>query len=472
MVPVSERLIFVSNDDQAKVECRIDRDVYPTRSPVEYTVNVTDKSGEPLMGNFSVSVTDNHEVAADTTMNILTELLLSSDLRGNIPDPAYFFRQKGNTSVYLLDLLMLTQGWRRYDTERIVKNDFMYPDTLLAMGYAISGTVTSKYLLRRPVESAFVNIMSIRGNFSEATYTDRNGRFYLRDGDLPDSAVFLVQAKSQQKDTRIDTQNHLELTLDKVSYPERKIPVVASGVPNREIFANYADKAEKKYVDENGMRVYQLSEVTISAPIKKGKDYSFFYKASDARFVITEEELDKFPPASMSSLLMKVPGVYVSRGSKGVIISRGPFGVLVVVDDMTVSAEYVVERMNPHEVAQIDFLSWPVTSIFRAEYVISIHTKSGKFIPEETPYIKHIMPVGFQKPAEFYAPKYDTPERNTKPDLRTTIHWQPSITTDEKGTASFSFYTADAPSTYTVVIEGMTEDGKIVYKREKITVIP
>jgi uncharacterized protein YfaS (alpha-2-macroglobulin family) len=80
------------------------------------------------------------------------------------------------------------------------------------------------------------------------------------------------------------------------------------------------------------------------------------------------------------------------------------------------------------------------------------------------------MPLGFQKSAEFYAPKYDTPAKNTKPDLRTTIHWQPNITTDEDGTASFSFYTADTPSTYTVVIEGMTADGKIVYHKDKVVV--
>jgi hypothetical protein len=58
----------------------------------------------------------------------------------------------------------------------------------------------------------------------------------------------------------------------------------------------------------------------------------------------------------------------------------------------------------------------------------------------------------------------------TKPDLRTTIHWEPNITTDEEGKANFRFYTADAPSTYSVVIEGVTEDGKIVYKRDKIVV--
>ena len=132
------------------------------------------------------------------------------------------------------------------------------------------------------------------------------------------------------------------------------------------------------------------------------------------------------------------------------------------VDDLEVSSDYVMKMMNPSDVAQVDHLGGTI---------VFIHTKRGKFIPKETPYIKHfINTLGFQKPAEFYAPKYETPAENVKPDLRTTIHWQPNITTDEHGKASFSFYTANAPATYTVVIEGVTADGKIMYKRDKIVV--
>jgi hypothetical protein len=126
--------VFVNNEhDHANVETATDRDSYTAKSAVEYTVHITDESEEPLWGNFSVAVTDGHVVAADTTANILTTLLLSSDLRGHIPDPAYYFK-KGIQSEYVLDLLMLTQGWRRYDTERIVRNDLIRPDTLIAKG--------------------------------------------------------------------------------------------------------------------------------------------------------------------------------------------------------------------------------------------------------------------------------------------------------------------------------------------------
>ncbi len=475
MVPVSERLVFAYNDDQAKVTCKSDKDTYPSRSPVEYAVNITDEAGAPLHGNFSVSVTDDHEVAADTTSSILTSLLLTSDVRGHIPDPGYYFRKKDQSSVYALDLLMLTQGWRRYDTERMVRNEFMYPDTLLGKGYDISGTVRIP-LTQKPVEKANVSILSFSGDFVQEFITDHNGRFYLQDGGVADSTRLVVQTAP-----KLGRQN-LELTIDKPSYPERTVPVVTTGTPDREVFAKYADKAEQQYIDEHGTRIVHIEEVTITAQRKKAVDYSFFYKAKDAHYSVTEEELDKFPAVTMSSLLERIPGVNTSKNydertqSYLTHVFYRRYKVMFIVDGIKESAEYVTERIIPSDVAQIDLLTESVAMVLGATIdepnVISIHTKRGKSnTPQKTPYIKSVMPLGFQKPAEFYAPKYDTPSQNTKPDLRTTIHWQPNITTDENGKATFNFYTADIPSIYTVVIEGMTTDGKIVYHKDQISVV-
>jgi hypothetical protein len=73
-------------------------------------------------------------------------------------------------------------------------------------------------------------------------------------------------------------------------------------------------------------------------------------------------------------------------------------------------------------------------------------------------------------PAEFYAPKYDQPEalNQPNPDLRTTIDWEPNVKTDSTGVASFSFYTADSETSYSVIIEGITSNGKIIHQEGKI----
>ena len=80
------------------------------------------------------------------------------------------------------------------------------------------------------------------------------------------------------------------------------------------------------------------------------------------------------------------------------------------------------------------------------------------------------MPLGYQQPVAFYAPQYDTPEkRNAQTsDLRTTIHWQPVVQADNTGSASFEFYTADEQTSYTVIIEGLSDDGRIMRQEEKI----
>jgi pectate lyase len=49
-------------------------------------------------------------------------------------------------------------------------------------------------------------------------------------------------------------------------------------------------------------------------------------------------------------------------------------------------------------------------------------------------------------------------------DERTTIYWNGNITTDSKSPATISFYTADMPTTYTVTIEGIAENGEVIHE--------
>ncbi|MFT4566134.1 MAG: hypothetical protein ACI9FN_001088, partial [Saprospiraceae bacterium] len=46
------------------------------------------------------------------------------------------------------------------------------------------------------------------------------------------------------------------------------------------------------------------------------------------------------------------------------------------------------------------------------------------------------------------------------PDFRNTLFWNPSITTDENGEASISFYTSDAIGEYEVKVDAINSSGK------------
>ena len=72
----------------------------------------------------SISVRDgaNEELTYDTG-TILTDLLLSSELKGFVANPDYYFEADDNSHRQALDLLMMVQGWRRYDFNEITSNE-------------------------------------------------------------------------------------------------------------------------------------------------------------------------------------------------------------------------------------------------------------------------------------------------------------------------------------------------------------
>ena len=453
--PISERLFFINRQDQAKVDYDLDKGNYSARSLVKNMVTIADSKGEPLTGSFSVSVTSDKEVTPDSTSNILTQLLLASDLHGHVENPAFYFKNT-TTSAWALDLLMRTQGWRRYNIAELAQGRFLRPTSPLEIGPVISGIVKS-VLLGRAVEDMEVTAMSLKGNYFDNTKTDKDGRFLLAGGELPDSTRIIVTAVLRKGITR------MELIIDRETFPERTIPIVPAAEIDKIMIARYADKAEQQYVYENGVRVYQLSDVVVTATRTPPRKSTYYSSPSNS---ITEQELEKFPVTDIRTLLMRLPGVVVTGNSVSI---RGQGEPLLVVDDIPSDIEYL-DMINVYDVAQIDVLKDAGnTAMFGSRGgngVIVIFTKDGKINPivNKPFHIKTIMPLGYQTPLEFYAPKYDTPakQRAQKPDLRTTIHWQPVVQTDSLGMASFEFYTADENPSYTVTIEGLANDGKII----------
>ncbi|MDR2037913.1 MAG: TonB-dependent receptor plug domain-containing protein [Bacteroidales bacterium] len=467
--PVSERLVFVNNDDQAVVHYQTDREKYGKRSLVKNTVTFDDQEGNPLSGSFSVSVTDDNEVITDSTSNILTNLLLTSDLRGNIEDPGFYFRENPS-SVDALDLLMLTQGWRRYNIGRIMKGDVAKPSFPLEVGPEISGTVKS-LLWGKPAEGIGVSMMAMSDSTThrafciDQTITDKDGRFYLHNCELRDSTRIIVQADRKAKTKRF------EVSVNEETFPDRTllIPPINEKI-SREVFEKYANKAEEMYIAENGMRSIYIKEVKIVAPkITQKSDY---YQWAD--YSMTEDMINKMPASSMFSLIQRIPGIWVTGNGK-IEILRGGAPLIVVDGDRWGKDPTVLDMLDPSNIAQIDLLKpGHNTTVFGPEGnggVIVIFTKRGAYVDDRKQFnIKSYMPLGYQSPVEFYAPKYDTPAARSapEPDLRTTIHWQPNVQTDSIGVASFYFYTADAKTTYTVIMEGITDDGKIIRQESKI----
>jgi len=109
-----------------------------------------------------------------------------------------------------------------------------------------------------------------------------------------------------------------------------------------------------------------------------------------------------------------------------------------------------------------------------ANGAISITTRRLEDMPpREYDHTAIYTPLGYQQPVAFYSPRYETLQdrQSPLPDLRTTIFWKPDVViSDENEEAAFEFYTSDFPTTYSVVIEGLTADGTIVRQVETVRV--
>ena len=116
------------------------------------------------------------------------------------------------------------------------------------------------------------------------------------------------------------------------------------------------------------------------------------------------------------------------------------------------------------QVARIDLIDRNQTTYWGTNLkggIIAITMKKGKALAEAyaaapSPDVSVVTPLGYQAPAEFYAPTYDTEEkrRTNTPDYRTTLYWNPVVKLDALGQST--------PADYDISIEGVSRSGKII----------
>lgn len=481
MNPLSERLVFCNGHDQAKAVFATDRQNYEKRQQVNANLQIRGPDGLPRGGDFSVSVTDDNDIKQDTSVSILTSLLLTSDIKGYIHNPGFYFDERNPLAEYALDLLMMTNGWRRYNFSEAVAGQFRKPVFPPKLGMEISGSVRT-LIMGKPVEKATVAAFSWETGYFDETLTDSYGRYAFRGIEFPDSTRFVIQALNKAGKPGV------ELTIDNDLFPRvEKLPFTLMPdievVKDVEQISKYVTKADTKYTMENGMRTIYIEEVIINAKAPEKKDYSFSYympKASQpSNNVIDFNQIEEIHPALTSELIYHIPFTRVENGK--VIIERMKYGLngtlyaVLIIDDMIIH-DYDIDMIDPYSIERIAVLKGNQATLLGgagAGGAIVITTRKGASVYKEIPKfnIRTTTPQGYQAPAEFYSPRYDIQEKRESgpPDLRTTIYWNPNVTVSTDGDAAFDFYTADAPAEYTVLIEGITSDGLIIHSRNIIS---
>jgi len=280
-----------------------------------------------------------------------------------------------------------------------------------------------------------------------------------------------------------------ELQIDNDTFPEIKTSWTETGIPeekNAPILLDYVAKSDLQYTYENGSRIINLPELEVEAVYKKKTEYKS-YNYSEPDYSVSAEDIEKFRGNDVANLLYTVPGWVVrkvlrtnddrfngpssTKDTSPTLTSGLPLLLIDGVERGYANRE-TLNAINIKEIGQLDVIQQPGRLAFFGSRgmngVISIITKRGKSHPIPPALnIQSVTPLGYQLPVEFYSPRYDTQESldDPKPDLRTTLYWKPDVITDDEGNAKLDFYTADDPGTYSVVIEGVSDDGKLIHYR-------
>ena len=479
--PVSERLVFALNNDWITPEIQSDKNRYKSRELVKLTVDCR----EDLFGNLSIAIIDDKDIQSDTALHILSRILLTSELKGYIPNPAYYFRAGNREAEQAADLLMMTHGWNRYDIPRAMRGDYQLLTVANEEAQSFAGMVKGG-LLSKPYEGAPVTIISTHSSFFDSTITDKDGRFVFRDFEFADSTTYVIQALTKKK------KDVVELYLDPLTFPKpRTIGLFKKRDKQMVIeieedkYSDYVAKADLKYTYENGRRMIYLPEVSVRA----GRPHqSPYYLEPDAS--LSEREIRM--SGDIHILFSKVPNLKItgevlrfrSHGNPGYINS--PPMIMVdgqimcygdnETDDASIDflALNFLKLLFIEDIEQVDFIRTPAKlgayGVQGKNGVIEIFTKKGYWDNSKLHFnIQQITPLGYQKPVEFYSPQYDNPEarNNPIPDLRSTIYWKPDVVLNAEGKTTVEFYTADASTTYSVIMEGITLEGKLIYNRQR-----
>ncbi|HEY9533849.1 MAG TPA: carboxypeptidase regulatory-like domain-containing protein, partial [Mucilaginibacter sp.] len=485
--PLNERIAFIRSNDRLSLDLKTAKTTYGSKEHVLVELNAKDSKGQPTFGNFSVSVIDESKVPFDENKEstIFSNLLLTSDLKGYVEQPNYYFNNENQEVDKAMDNLMLTQGYRRFTWKELNNAVTTKPKFAVeGLGVSISGTVTT--LSHRILPNAKVELISLRAKVAKSTTTDANGHFSFDSIFMTDSIKFTVQA-------RMGTSDHAILTLDTLPKikinPNINLPDVSTNIAGSlKAFLNNAKNDDDIY-EKMGLldKVHRLREVNIRA---KKLSVPAGDIAPQGMFKINEQSADQVinVDADEASHYISL-AQYLQARLQGIRIGSGPDGSTLELlqgnstyrssfrnADNPIALYIDGRKLNPQQLSEALDLSYAPEDIAKIEVVRSnqamvnflggpgvlILTRLGSSRRIYNPSIANISPKGFNRVREFYIPRYDRRGVDlNQPDLRTTIYWNPYLKTDASGNCSFNFYNADGSGTYKVVVEGINAAGEL-----------
>lgn len=467
-------VILPYEEEQARITT--DKQHYGKRDKVTLTVSVPEGIMDTT-GNFSISVTDTGIVEEREKGNIKSYMLLKSELKGYIENIESYF----DTSVPYLarmekaDMLMQTQGWRYYDLQAIMQGKTETPVFGREYVQTISGKIQGLFRLSR---NAYVSFLAPSINFATMGQVD-SGHFVLKDIDFPEGTRFIAMAAGKNG----KSQSHTPIMDGDIFAPIYKYPVKPEKVEYSRLLG---ETLEKRYYNNEGndhAMVFSLSPVIVTSQYITPRNSPSPSPNIPLKRTSFRDEVAMKPYSNTYDIAS-----YVAASFPGV--RRDPRTGMLAGHRTATNWSIVEVYMNgiyvpTNEVYNTNLLQMPLSEVESIAYVtgfeatmyqpihrmfsnypypvLMIRTKVGARTHFVSANVDVSTPIGWQKPAKFYSPKYGTQKNDIKEDNRLTVYWNPSLEFDKHGKASVTFYTTDSDTAYRVEVEGRSSMGEYHY---------
>lgn len=456
--PVCERLYFKNVQKKLLINAAADAVQYTTRKKVTIDILSKDEAGKPMPANMSMAVflTDSIPLLNE---DIFSYLWLSSDLKGRVESPEYYFKDTSAETKEALDNLMLTHGWRRFTWADVLANK--KPALTFLPEY--EGHIVSGRLINTASGNSEENIvafLSVPGTHFQL-YTSKSnneGLVYFNTKDLYGSKLIVAQANGQENSRyRIDFTSPFS-----ENYSSYKTPSFSSS-------ATAATNSLQQSISAQVQNMYARDTGTYSLPARI--DTAHFYGKPDVRYLL--EDYTRFP--TMEEVLREyVREINVRK-------RRDNYNLTMVVKDETGNADVknpivfldgVPQFDNGNKITHYSALKVKALDIILDKYylgpatfdgIASFTTYKGDLESFQLDTAATIMDYdALELKREFYSPVYQTRDEleSRLPDFRNTLYWAPDIQTDKNGKQQVSFYTSDQRGKYAVVLQGLSASGR------------
>lgn len=453
---LSERLVFVPDHKPNQWQITADQPTYGKREKVSLQIAAKDNEGNPVEGTFSVSITDRKSIQPDSLAdNILSNLLLTSDLKGYVEDPAYYFLNQDARTLRSIDYLMMTHGWRRHKIENVLRTPSLNFTNYIEKGQTISGRIMGFFGAN--VKKGPICVLAPKYNIIATTETDEKGQFIVNTS-FRDSTTFLVQARTKKGFAGVD------ILMDPPQYPvaTHKAPYFNGAATFME---DYLMNTRDQYYMEGGMRVYNLKEVTVTAKRERPSSKSI-YTGGINTYTVEEDRLQGYGQTAFDAA-SRLPSVTITNGSEIHIRNNSEPAIIVIDDIVYEDASDILKDIQVSDMSSISLLRGADAVILgpRASGgAVVITLKDPRNLPARPAQgIITYTPLGYSESVEFYHPTYDTPEKKNaqRSDFRSTVYWNPELRLDAEGKATIEYYTPDSTAPEDIIIEGVDKNGKV-----------